>query len=999
MKQKKFQTKLSILAIAASAMLSGMFFVFAYTALAFVGPSQAPPSGVGAIGSDASNNVSVGTSTTISGTKLLVVGASSDNTTNALQVLENNKTPIFILRDDGSVSIETSTVSAGNTVIGGNLTVGGTFTTGALVGSLSAGNVSSGQFGSNTGGGNYGFPGNLSVAGGAFISNAANGGGGVAFVSNPNDNSIFLEGYNSNESANANAFYITGASSANLPIFNVYANTSFFNGNVGIGTASPAGILQVRAATDADIRFIAGSAFGSGYAGIGLQAVNDAVNATEPLVLGGSKVLVAQGNVGIGTASPGYELDVQGGQINSSGGYCINGANCITSWPSGGTSQWTTTGSNIYYNTGGVGIGTASPNYLLSVGNSGSTGLEILNSPNGAGTADAIVFANASFPTSYNNSISSAISGYPSGSILSFNVANSASTRATVMTLLGTGNVGIGTVNPAAKLDVEGGNINVGAGEAYQYNGVNIAIASTTGGNYFFGNAGNLTMTGNGNNTGVGNAALQRNTTGFYNNAIGSGALFRNTTGYENTANGFDVLQDNTTGYWNTANGDAALYNNTTGYANTADGVAALDFNTTGYANTANGYYSLYNNNGYNNTADGYYSLFNNSTGIGNVALGSYAGSDSTNASNSFFVGNVQQSSAANDQNYSLLYGNFAGSAGTTGGQFLQVNGNFTVNGATNLNGTTTIAGGTISNAFLSVGSASGINCAPGWPGGCAINASAPSSSQAVGVVGVSNAYSGVGIYGAGAGIYGEGVSGYDGGSGTGIGVVGTGGEGVLGEADTSGGFGVYAVGGSGNGGTGVFASGNTYGVYANSGNGGIALYGSDLNNSGEGVDGIGNYIGVLGQTNGSSGYGVYGQNVSGGIGVYGNGSPDFKGAGGEYTSGGNWVNASARYLKTDFTPVNDQTILTKIDELPITQWVYKSDLGAQHIGPVAEDFYSIFGLGDNSTSISTIDPAGVALVGIKALDEKLNAQQQQIDALQTQNATLASEVQQLMNK
>jgi len=47
------------------------------------------------------------------------------------------------------------------------------------------------------------------------------------------------------------------------------------------------------------------------------------------------------GNVGIGTTGPGYKLDVQGGDIYSSGyvrggtGLCI-GADCKTSWPAGG---------------------------------------------------------------------------------------------------------------------------------------------------------------------------------------------------------------------------------------------------------------------------------------------------------------------------------------------------------------------------------------------------------------------------------------------------------------------------------------------------------------------------------------------------------------------------------------------------------------------------------------------------------------------------------------
>lgn len=45
--------------------------------------------------------------------------------------------------------------------------------------------------------------------------------------------------------------------------------------------------------------------------------------------------ITSAGSVGIGTAAPGYLLDVQGGYVNASGGLCIAG-NCKSSWASAG---------------------------------------------------------------------------------------------------------------------------------------------------------------------------------------------------------------------------------------------------------------------------------------------------------------------------------------------------------------------------------------------------------------------------------------------------------------------------------------------------------------------------------------------------------------------------------------------------------------------------------------------------------------------------------------
>ncbi len=92
-------------------------------------------------------------------------------------------------------------------------------------------------------------------------------------------------------------------------------------------------------------------------------------------------------------------------------------------------------------------------------------------------------------------------------------------------------------------------------------------------------------------------------------------------------------------------------------------------------------------------------------------------------------------------------------------------------------------------------------------------------------------------------------------------------------------------------------------------------------------------------------------------------------------TSGGTWTNASDRNLKENFKDVDGQDILNKISELPITQWNYKSESATTtHIGPMAQDFFRIFNLGGSDTSISTIDPSGLALVGVQTLNSNLNA-------------------------
>ncbi|MBS3097399.1 hypothetical protein J4209_01240 [Candidatus Woesearchaeota archaeon] len=136
-------------------------------------------------------------------------------------------------------------------------------------------------------------------------------------------------------------------------------------GNVGIGTTSPATKLHVaQSPAGTDLVRIEGGylKFAGGHFGIRSEA-NDFVIQTGADNTERIRV-TSGGNVGIGTTSPAEKLDVAGNIKGT--GLCI-GTDCRTSWPSGGSSQWSTTGSSIYYNNGNVGIGTAEPVHPLHI--------------------------------------------------------------------------------------------------------------------------------------------------------------------------------------------------------------------------------------------------------------------------------------------------------------------------------------------------------------------------------------------------------------------------------------------------------------------------------------------------------------------------------------------------------------------------------------------------------------------------------------------------------
>ena len=58
--------------------------------------------------------------------------------------------------------------------------------------------------------------------------------------------------------------------------------------------------------------------------------------------------------------------------------------------------------------------------------------------------------------------------------------------------------------------------------------------------------------------------------------------------------------------------------------------------------------------------------------------------------------------------------------------------------------------------------------------------------------------------------------------------------------------------------------------------------------------------------------------------------------------------------------------------KVPVTTWNYIAEgRGSRHLGPMAEDFYTAFGLGTTDKAIGIQDAVGVSLAAVKALDAR----------------------------
>jgi len=245
--------------------------------------------------------------------------------------------------------------------------------------------------------------------------------------------------------------------------FNLDLNT----GNLGLGTTTPSYKLDVAG----DINFTSALHVGTNAGTSGQVLTSDGPGSapiwtTSWIQASASKLFYNSGNVGIGLTNPAYTLEVDG-DINFTGTLYQNGS----AFSGGGSSPWTTSGSNIYYNSGNVSIGSSSSNGRLYIeptgGSQTDNGIYVYNTNNSSGQ-DAIITLRTGGSSAGDpylafdiNNVGSWACGVDNSDGQKFKWSTDWGDvgSTTKMTLDRSGNLGIGAPYPLHKLDVAG-NIN-----------------------------------------------------------------------------------------------------------------------------------------------------------------------------------------------------------------------------------------------------------------------------------------------------------------------------------------------------------------------------------------------------------------------------------------------------------------------------------------------------------------------------------------------------------
>jgi len=297
---------------------------------------------------------------------------------------------------------------------------------------------------------------------------------GCSMVINGSDTTDRLLRFNSSSDASGTDLMVINNSNGNVSIGNTTTATHKLNvtGSVNVSGGFLVGGVALKPATAVLADTATALAATRNIAGVGFNG-SAAIDIPYPNL---TNKLTAGTGISISAATtPVISTNLTAGTNVTFSGTAPN----ITINAAGGAaSQWVTTGNNIYYNTGNVGIGTATVSNILQVGNGGR--LRIANNTSDVtviGTLDSDGVTNtriAIFGTAFNLANGEIQYVATSTGSHKFYTTDSGTER---MRIASNGNIGIGTNNPAFRLDVVGGNSTPHLGVYYLGNaGVSVGV-------------------------------------------------------------------------------------------------------------------------------------------------------------------------------------------------------------------------------------------------------------------------------------------------------------------------------------------------------------------------------------------------------------------------------------------------------------------------------------------------------------------------------------------